>query len=53
MRLDKEDNVVVAAISLCSYLLSMDMLEPEECVEICELVFMENRQIARAAGIII
>ena len=50
MRLDKEDNVAVNAIELASHLLSLDMLDAEECVEICELVFMENRHIARASG---
>ena len=52
MRLDNEDSVVVVAISLCCNLLERDMLEPEECVEICELVFMDNRNISQAAGIV-
>lgn len=51
MKLDKEDSVAIAAIGLSSHLLSLDMLDPEECVEICELVFMDNKHIARAAGI--
>lgn len=50
MRLDKEEAVSMAAIKLCTAMLTEDMLEPEECVEICELVFFESRPIARAAG---
>ena len=34
MRLDKEDAVCVKAIHLLSHLLSLDLLEPEECVEV-------------------
>ena len=49
MRLDKEETVAVNAIALCSYFLTLDMLEEEDCVEICELVFMETR-VAHAAG---
>ena len=50
MRLDREDNVAVHAIHLCGILLSRDMLEPEDCLEICELSFMENRAVSHAAG---
>ena len=50
MKLDKEEAVSTAAIRLCTALLAQDMLEPEECVEICELVFFDSRLIARAAG---
>ena len=51
MRLDKEDSVQVAAISLCSRLLTLDMLEPEECIEICEMVFMDTKKaVSQAAG---
>ena len=50
MRLDKDDNVAVHAIHLCGHLLVLDMLEPEECVEVCELTFFENRAISHAAG---
>lgn len=34
MRLDREDAVCVKAIQLCSHLLSRDLLEPEDCVEV-------------------
>lgn len=34
MRLDKEDGVCVKAIQLICHLLSLDLLEPEECVEV-------------------
>ena len=51
MRLDKEDNVQVAAINLCGHLLTLDMLEPEECIEMCELVFMDTKKtVSQAAG---
>ena len=50
MRLDREDNVAVHAIHVCGHLLSLDMLEPEDCVQVCELVFVENRAVSHAAG---
>ena len=50
MRLDKEESVAVSALVLCGSLLSLEVLEEEECVEICELVFFDNRSIAQAAG---
>ena len=50
MRLDREDSVAVHALHVCGYLLSLDMLEPEDCVQVCELVFVENRAISHAAG---
>ena len=34
MRLDKEDAVCVKAIQLAAHLLSVDLLEPEDCVEV-------------------
>ena len=52
MRLDKEDSVQVAAINLCGRLLTLDMLEPEECIEICEMVFMDTKKtVSQAAGL--
>ncbi len=51
MRLDKEDSVQVATINLCGHLLTLDMLEPEECIEMCELVFMDTKKtVSQAAG---
>jgi len=50
MRLDREDSVAVHALHVCGHLLSLDMLEPEDCVQVCELVFVENRAISHAAG---
>ena len=50
MRLDKEETVAVNAITLCSHLFTLDMLEEEDCVEICELVFTDTRGVAHAAG---
>ncbi|KAL5476327.1 hypothetical protein EMCRGX_G026256 [Ephydatia muelleri] len=47
MRLDKEEAVAVHAIQLCATMMARDMLEAEECVEICELVFLESRTQAR------
>lgn len=38
MRLDREDTVCVKAIQLCSHLLSLDLLEPEDCVEVSSVV---------------
>ena len=49
MRLDREENVAVAAINLCCHLLSLDMMEAEECVDVCELVFLDTK-VAQAAG---
>ena len=34
MRLDKEDSVCVKAIRLACHLLKLDLLEPEDCVEV-------------------
>ena len=34
MKLDKEDGVCVKAIHLVGHLLSFDLLEPEDCVEV-------------------
>lgn len=50
MKLDKDENVAVNAISLCCHLLDVDVLEEEECVELCELIFFDTRSIAQAAG---
>lgn len=50
MRLDKDDNVSVSAVALCSHLLDLQVLEEEDCLEICELVFTDNRSLAQEAG---
>ena len=50
MKLDKEDSIATVAISLCYHLFSLDLLEVEECVDVCQMVFMENRTLGRAAG---
>jgi hypothetical protein len=50
MKLDKEDNVAIAAINLLCNMLELNILEPEDCTEICEMVFIENKNIARTAG---
>ena len=66
MRLDKEDAVCVKAIRVAGHLLSLDLLEPEDCVEVCvsltcsacclvlsqvcELMFVESRHVSHTAG---
>lgn len=50
LHLDKEDPVAVQAIKLCKHLLQRDLLEAEECLEICELAFLENKAVSHAAG---
>ena len=34
LRLDREDSVCVKAIRLAGHLLALDLLEPEDCVEV-------------------
>ena len=50
LHLDKEDSVAVQAIKLCKHLLQRDVLEAEECLEVCELAFLENKAVSHAAG---
>lgn len=50
LRLDIDESAAVAAIGVLTYMLSLDLLEPEECVEVCELIFIESRPISHAAG---
>lgn len=50
LHLDKEDSVAVQAIKLCKHLLQRDLLEAEESLEVCELVFLENKAVSHAAG---
>jgi cohesin complex subunit SA-1/2 len=40
MRLDVEDSVCVKAIWLAGHLLSLDQLEPEDCVEVCHSLLL-------------
>jgi hypothetical protein len=50
MKLDADEPTAVAAINVLMHMLSLDLLEPEECVEVCELIFMESRAISHTAG---
>lgn len=50
MRLDIDDSAAVTAINVLSYMQSLDLLDTEECQEVCELVFLEHRGISHAAG---
>lgn len=42
--------MAVHGIRLCGCLLQLDILEAEDSLEICELVFLENKAISHAAG---
>ena len=42
--------MAVQAIKLCKHLLQRDLLEAEECLEVCELAFLENKAVSHAAG---
>lgn len=50
MRLDQDEQVAVVDINVLLHMLSLDLLEAEECVEVCELTFMESRAISHATG---
>lgn len=50
MRLDVDEHAAVTAINVLTSMLTLDLLEGEECVEVCELIFLENRAISHAAG---
>ena len=50
LRLDIDESTAVAAIGVLTHMLSLDLLESEECVEVCELIFIESRPISHAAG---
>ncbi|XP_011408151.1 PREDICTED: cohesin subunit SA-1 [Amphimedon queenslandica] len=50
MKTDKDDTIASTAISLCTLLFSLDMLDADDCVELCQLVHLENRVLGRAAG---
>ena len=50
MKLDADEAAAVAAINVLTYMLTLDLLEPEESIEVCELTFIESRAISHAAG---
>ena len=50
MRLDVDDHAAVTDISVLTSMMNLDLLEGEECVDVCELIFMENRAVSHAAG---
>ena len=50
MKLDVDEPTAVTAIIVLTHMLNLDLLEAEESVEVCELVFIESRAISHAAG---
>ncbi len=50
MRLDTDDNVATSAIAVLGHMADQSILDGEECQEVCELIFIENKGIAHAAG---
>ena len=50
MRLDVDEQTAVTALSVLTHLLALDLLDAEESVEVCELIFIESRAISHAAG---
>jgi len=50
MRLDVDETAAVTAISVLTSMLLLELLDSEECVEVCELIFLESRSISHAAG---
>ena len=50
MRLDVDELAAVTAINVLTHMLGLDLLDNEECMEVCELIFMEARAISHAAG---
>lgn len=50
MKLDTDEPTAVMALNVLLHMLSQDLLEAEECVEVCELIFIESRAISHAAG---
>ncbi len=50
MRLDIDDNVATSAIAVLGHMADLSILDGEECQEVCELIFIENKGIAHAAG---
>lgn len=51
MRLDVEEQAAVTGINVLTHMLTLDLLEAEECIEVCELIFIESRAISHAAGL--
>ena len=50
MRLDVDEHAAVTAISVLCHMQLLDLLDAEESLEVCELVFLENRAISHTAG---
>ena len=50
MRLDVDEHAAVTAISVLCHMQALDLLDAEESLEVCELVFLENRAISHTAG---
>ncbi len=50
MRLDTDDNVATCSVSVLGHMADRSILDGEECQEVCELMFIENKGIAHAAG---
>ncbi len=50
MRLDIDETAAVTAISVLTSMLMLELLDAEESVEVCELIFLESRAISHAAG---
>ena len=50
MRLDVDEHAAVTAIQVLGHMHSLDLLDSEDSLEVCELLFLENRAISHAAG---
>ena len=50
MRLDIDDHAAMCAISVLDYMQALNLLDTEECQEVCELIFLEHRGVSHAAG---
>ena len=50
MRLDVDEHTAVTAVSVLCHMQALDLLDAEESLEVCELVFLENRAISHTAG---
>ncbi len=50
MRLDTDDSVAMCAVNVLGHMADRSILNAEECQEVCELMFIENKGIAHAAG---
>lgn len=50
MRLDIDDHTAICAINVLEQMQIRNLLDGEDCQEVCELIFLENRGISHAAG---